>query len=98
MNTEKLLTNLKTLSSKELDAIVELRQNGNFQNIWDDLGDLIEDLDSFPNEDEVIKSMLDATRNHQICYEIGDDFETPPFLKFLRNSYKQGIIPSKWEA
>jgi hypothetical protein len=71
------------------------------------VGEQIDDLAGFPNEDVLMPQMLSITRQHQLCHEIADDLALihaaalagveSAFVRYLEESYQAGRVPDTWK-
>ena len=105
---DKLLETLKSMSSDELNTLLDQRDENPFDSAWVNLNQLAGEAEvSIDNKDLFVK-ISHATNHHEVCSYIIDDFELinkaetlgieSKFLDYLKQCYEQGCVPREWNS
>lgn len=96
------------MTTEELDDLLDERDENSFECAWIDLNARVSHVKSHTDCKDLFIKVSNATNHHEICSYIADDMvlmnkaETlkldSKFLDYLQQSYKQGIVPSKWNG
>lgn len=105
---DKLLETLKSLSSEELDNLLDQRDEDPFDSAWVTLNQGVSGVNAFIESKELFIKLSNATNHHEVCSYIADDFELiskaetlgikSKFLDYLKQSYEHGKVPSEWHS
>ena len=108
MNIEATLITLKSLSSKELDSILDKRDEEIFDSAWCNSNEMVSSIESNPKQEEIFKKLTNATNGHEISSYIIDDINLiytaksnnieNNFINYLEKCYEQGEVPQLWNS
>lgn len=103
----KLVNHLRTLSTSELDEILDKRDSDIFDCAWCSADAAIPEPVTRFNTNNIFITLSEATNSHEICSYISDDLELihkakvasykSEFIDYLEKSYEEGAIPCEWE-
>ncbi|WP_444958828.1 hypothetical protein [Microbulbifer sp. ZKSA002] len=104
----KLLETLQSLSSDDLDNLIDQRDEGPFDCTWVKLNQCISEVSATIDNKELFIRLSNATNHHVVCSYIADDLELinkaetlgieSEFLDYLKHCYQQGVVPSEWHT
>ncbi len=101
---EKLLETLKSMSSDELDNLLDQRDEDPFDSTWVKLNQRVSEVNATIDSKDLFIRLSNATNHHEVCSYIADDLELinkaetlgieSEFLDYLKHCYEQGVVPS----
>lgn len=101
---QALIETLSSLSNDEMDAILDTRDTDPFDSSWCQLNEIVGGNESHPNAKDFFLIVSNVTNQHEITSYIADDVDLiyragkkgikTPFLRYLEDCYKKGLIPS----
>ena len=105
---DNLYENIRKLSPSELDKILDKRDTKPFDKAWCETNNAIP-LAKYPfSAKDIFLTLSKITIGHEICSYISDDLELlnrakeagieTDFLKYIRQCYENGVIPSEWHC
>lgn len=105
---EKLLETLKSMSSDELDNLLDQRDEDPFDSTWVKLNQHVSEVNATIDSKDLFIRLSNATNHHEVCSYIADDLELinkaetlgieSEFLDYLKHCYEQGVVPSEWHS
>lgn len=108
MNIEAILLKLKSLSSEELDSILDKRDEETFDSAWCQSNEIVSSKENNPKQEEIFKKLSNATNSHEISSYIIDDINLiykakasnieNKFISYLAKCYKEGEVPYTWHS
>ena len=99
---------LSNLSQEELDTILDNRDSGEFDKAWCEARELVPERESETDIESLFMRLSRTTNGHEICSYIVEDIELienaskagieSDFINYLRYTYTQLQVPSKWKS
>ncbi|MBU2713991.1 hypothetical protein [Zooshikella harenae] len=108
MDKEKLKSYLKSLSEDELNAILDQRDEQNFDAAWCQVYEVVDEVEVDFDGESIFRELSEAVSQHEIVSYILDDLLlleksdamgiSPPFVEYLKSCYDSGKVPHKWKG
>lgn len=103
---QKILDNLRSLTSDDLNVILDKRDSPSFDDAWCELYELSHNAITQFNTKDIFIEISKITNHHDICSYISDDLElmnkcqianiNSDFFNYLKNCYQKGSVPCEW--